>query len=105
MKNSEYFLKSFINALGVLIYTSAVAWLLFNNQTIFGQTSSFLMPLFVLLLLIISACLTGLLVLGKPVHLYLNGLKKAALVLLFSTLAWLVLFALAVVAILLLSHS
>jgi hypothetical protein len=102
MKKSEYLLKSLINALGVLIYTSAVAWMLFNGQTIFGKASSFLMPLFLLLLFIISASITSLLVLGKPIHLFLNGLKKEAFILLFTTLAWLAFFAVAVVIILLL---
>lgn len=104
MKKSEYILKSLINALSVLIYTSAVVWMLFNGQAIFGKASSFLMPLFILLLFIISASITSLLVLGKPIHLYLSGLKKEAFVLLFATLSWLVFFVI-VVAIALLSSN
>lgn len=102
MKKLDYFLKSFINAAGVLIYVSAVAWLGFNNQMVFGKPTDFLTPLFVLLLFVISASITGLLVLGKPIYLYLNGLKKEALTLLFATLAWLVLFLITVVVVLLL---
>jgi hypothetical protein len=102
MKKSDYLLKSFISAGGVLIYVSAVAWLGFNGQTIFGKQTDFLMPVFVLLLFVISASITGLLVLGKPIHLYLSGLKKEALTLLFATLAWLILFLIAVVIVLLL---
>ncbi|OGZ03865.1 MAG: hypothetical protein A2430_00930 [Candidatus Liptonbacteria bacterium RIFOXYC1_FULL_36_8] len=102
MKKSEYILKSFINALGVFVYTSAVSLLLFNGQIIFGKESSFLMPLFLLLLFIISASITGLLVLGKPIHLYLSNLKKEAFLFLFSTLAWLVFFIVIIVAVLLL---
>jgi len=102
MKKSEYILKSLINALGVLVYTSAVAWILFNGQNIFGKASSFLMPLFLLLLLIISASITGLLVLGKPVHLYLSGLKKEAFILLFATLFWLIFFGITIAIALLL---
>lgn len=101
MKKSDYFLKSFVNAAGVFVYVSAVAWLGFNNQRIFGRQADFLMPLFVLLLFVISASITGLLVLGKPIHLYLNGLKKEAFTLLFTTLAWLVLFLIALVVVLL----
>lgn len=96
MKKSDYFLKSLASAAGVFIYVSAVAWFLFNGQTIFGKASNFFMPLFLLLLLIISATITGLLVLGKPIHLYLNNLKKEAFILLSATLAWLILFAIAV---------
>jgi small-conductance mechanosensitive channel len=92
MKKSEYLLKSLINALGVLVYVSIVAFLIFNGEHIFDNKPSFLIPLFMLLLFIISASVTGLLVMGKPIHLYLSGLKKEAFILLFATLAWLVLF-------------
>ena len=102
MKKSDYFLKSLVNAAGVVLYTSAVAWLVFNGQKIFGRPANFLMPLFMLLLLIISASITGLLVLGKPIHLYLTGFKKEAFTLLFATLAWLVFFAVLTVSILVL---
>lgn len=102
MKKTKYNLRGFVSAVGVLVYVSAVAWLGFNNQRIFGKPVDFLMPLFVLLLFVISASITGLLVLGKPVHLYLNGQKKEAFILLFTTLAWLVIFLIAVVTLLLL---
>lgn len=102
MKKSEYFTKSLISAVGTFLYVAAVAWLGFNNQAIFGKTNNFLMPLFILLLFVISASVTGLLVLGRPIQLYLNGFKKEALVLLFSTLAWLILFLIGVVIVLLL---
>jgi small-conductance mechanosensitive channel len=92
MKKSEYILKSFINALGVLVYVSIVAFLIFNGEHIFDNKPSFLIPLFMLLLFIISASVTGLLVMGKPIHLYLSGLKKEAFILLFATLVWLALF-------------
>ena len=101
MKKSEYFLKSLVNAAGVFVYVSAIAWMLFSGEMIFGKASSFLMPLLLLLLFIVSASITGLLVLGKPIHLYLSGLKKEAFVLLFATLAWLVIFFIAVVVVLL----
>ena len=93
----DYVLKSFVNAAGVFIYISVIAWFGFNSQAIFGKQASFLIPLFMLLLFVISAAVTGLLVLGKPILLYLNGLKKEALVLLFTTLTWLVLFLMVVV--------
>ena len=92
MKKPGIVLKSFMNAAGVFIYVSAVAWLGFNSQTLFGKSNNFLGPLFALLLFIVSALVTGLLVLGKPVLLYLDGSKKEAFAMLFITLAWLVLF-------------
>ncbi len=102
MKKSDYFLKSLVNAAGVFVYVSAVAWILFDGQVIFGKASSFLMPLLLLLLFVVSASVTGLLVLGKPIHLYLSGLKKEAFTLLFATLGWLVVFFIAIVIVLLL---
>ena len=101
MKKSDFFLKSFLSAAGVFIYVSAVAWLGFNGQAIFGQQpDNFLMPVFMLLLFVVSASVTGLLVLGKPIHLYLNGSKREAIALLFTTLGWLVLFLAAVLSVL-----
>jgi len=102
MKKLDYVLKSFLSAAGVIIYVLAVALLLSNGQNIFGQgKDSLLIPMFMLLLFIVSASITGLLVLGKPIHLYFNNFKKEALVLLFSTLGWLVVFLITVIVILL----
>lgn len=97
MKKSDYLVKSFINAGGVLIYVSLVAWVLSHGQAVLGnKPDNFLMPVMMLLLLIISASITGFLVLGKPILMYWDGRKKEALVLLFSTLAWLAVFLAAV---------
>lgn len=105
MKRGDLVLRSFINAAATFVYVAAVAWFGFNSQAIFGkQQPTFLAPLFVLLLLVVSASITGLLVLGKPIHLYVSGLKKEAVVLFSSTLGWLVLFLLAVVGALLLQR-
>ena len=94
--------QEFLERRGVFIYVAAVAWLGFNSKTIFGKVEdNFLAPVFVLLLFVISASITGLLVLGKPIHLYFGGLKREAFILLFSTLGWLVLFLIAVVVVLL----
>lgn len=101
MKKYDYFIKSFLSALGVLIYVSFVAWLGFNGERIFGHPNTFLMPVFMLLLFVISACITGLLVLGKPVHLYLSGQKREALILLFTTLGGIIFLAFLVALILL----
>ena len=103
MKNSDYVLKGFINAAGVFVYVSLVAWFLFNGEGIFGEIESFLLPVMMLMLFVISASITGLLVLGKPIHLYVSGFKKEAFTLLFATLAWLILFLVAVVAVLVLA--
>lgn len=97
MKKTQLAWKSFLNAFGVLIYTSGVSWVLFNGERWFEQTPTFLIPLFMLLLLIVSASITGLLVLGKPIHLYMSGEKHSAFMLLFSTIAWLITFLIIVI--------
>ena len=101
MKPPTYILKSFLNALGTFAYVFAVAWSLFNGKGIFGEEESFLIPVFMLLLFVISASITGLLVLGKPIHLYMNNMKREAFTMLFATLGWLIVFALLVMVALL----
>ena len=97
MKKSNFYLKSFLCALGTFVYIALVAFLMFNGKNVFGDVSSFMIPVFMLLLLVISASITGLLVFGNPVRLYMDGHKKEAFTFLFSTLSWLILFAVGVV--------
>lgn len=103
MKKSEYIIKSLTHALGVVAYVSALALLMANTKSMTGESPALFIPVFMLLLFIISATVTSLLVLGKPISLYLNGFKREALILLFSTLGWLVFFLVGVGVVLLLS--
>ncbi|MCR4260932.1 MAG: hypothetical protein NUV96_01135 [Candidatus Colwellbacteria bacterium] len=80
-------------ASGVFVYVTAVSWLMYNISNIFGEVDSFLAPLFALLLLVISASITGTLVLGKPISLYLDHHKKESFLVFVSTLSFLFLFA------------
>ncbi|MBU0545958.1 hypothetical protein KKA13_01760 [Patescibacteria group bacterium] len=93
MKNMDYLWKSFLHAMGVFAYVSFVSWFLFNGEKFFGRASNFLMPLLLLLIFVISAVITGLLVLGKPVLLYWDGRKKDAIYFLSATLGWLIVLA------------
>ena len=88
---------SFVSAAGVFIYIAAISGLLSNTRHFNIPEPNFLIPIFMLLLFVISAATTGSLVLGKPLLMYIDGQKKEALKLLFCTLAWLVLFLLLVV--------
>ena len=88
MKN-KLVLRALLNSLGVLIYTSALAAFFFNANRLFGKEDNFLMPAVMMMLLVISAALTGALVLGKPILLYLNNQKSEALKLFGWTLGWL----------------
>lgn len=72
---------------------------MFNASRWFGEKDDFLAPVFALLLFVISATVTGLLVLGRPLALYLGGAKKEAFAFLSATLGWLAVFLVAVGAI------
>lgn len=100
MSKHKLLLHSFLSSLGVLIYISGVAWLMFNAERFFGKINSFTGPVAMLLLFIVSALVTGSLVLGRPILLYFNGSKKTALQLFFLTAAWLVIFTIVIFLIL-----
>lgn len=80
--------QSFGHAALVFAYVAGVAWMMFNGQRIFGDVKSFWMPLILLLLFVLSATITGALVLGKPIFLYLDGHKSEALKFFFYTIGW-----------------
>lgn len=103
MKNTSNLFKGFLSAAGVLVYVCVVGLLLFYAEDIFGKASpSFVIPMFMMLLFVVSALITGLLVLGMPIHLYLSGSKKEAFKLLFITLVWLAFFLILVALVLIL---
>ena len=81
-------LKSAVtNSIATALYIVLVAMFLFyagNNQ--FGGSQSVLIPIFMLMLFVFSAALTGTLILGKPVLLYLEGKKKEAVTMIAYTL-------------------
>lgn len=87
-------MRILLHALGhailVLLYTSGVAWILFNGQRIFGKVTTFWGPLALLMLFVVSATIVGSLVLGRPILLYLQGKKNDALKFFGYTVAWLV---------------
>jgi hypothetical protein len=86
--------QAFFLALGEGIYISLVALLMFSVEKLFGQKPDpvIIAPIAFLLLFVISASISGALILGKPLMLYLDGKKKEALWLFGFTLAWLFLF-------------
>jgi hypothetical protein len=86
--------QSFLFALGEGIYISLVALLMFGIGKWFGDKPDpkIIAPIFLLLLFVISASISGALILGKPITLYLDGKKKEAVQLFSAILAWLVVF-------------
>jgi hypothetical protein len=75
----------------VLVYISAVAWLMSNGEALFGEEESFLVPVAMLMLLVLSAAVMGLLVFGRPILMYLDGKKREAVTFLGYTLGWMTL--------------
>ncbi len=63
-----------------------------NAEKIISQINGVFGPVFFLLLFVLSAGVTGGLVLGGPIMKYLDGDKKGAIYLFCLTLAWLFLF-------------
>jgi len=86
MKNSQLINRAIINALGVLVYVYLVSLIMTNGDKIFGTTDHKpFAPIAFLLLFVLSALITGGLVLGKPILLFLDGLKKEGVKLLIYT--------------------
>ena len=100
MTKQKIITYAFLQSAGTFIYVALVAFLLFNGEKLFGGVADgFGMPMAMLLLFILSATITGSLVLGRPIHLYLSGDKKEAFQLLIATLAFLFLLTLLAFAI------
>lgn len=86
LKNGQLFKLAVLNSLGVLVYVFLVSLFMNNGSKIFGQADNKLLtPIIALMLFIVSALITGYLVLGKPIMLFLENEKKAGLKLLAYT--------------------
>ena len=86
MNYSQHAKNGVRNALGVIIYIVAIALFLNNAQRIFGpRQMGAVGVILVLLLFIISALITGSLVLWQPAKLLLDGKKQEAGAMLFAS--------------------
>ena len=86
---SNKVLHSLGHAVLVLIYISLVALVMTHGKTWFGETDTWMTPIAVLMLFVLSAAVTGTLVLGRPALLYMEGKKSEALEFLGWTIGWL----------------
>ena len=94
MSKNEIIKRGFMNALGVVAYTVAFAWIINCFHNWFGSAPiGWLGIALFLVLFIISACVTGALVLLSPVLLYMEGHKKDAMHLFAYTLVFLAILA------------
>jgi len=86
MKNSKLIMAATLDSLGVVVYIFLVSLIMNNGEKIFGSmANSAIAPVAFLLLFVFSALVTGGLILGRPIILYLDGQKKEGLKLLFYT--------------------
>lgn len=93
MEKSKLLKISLFNALGVLVYVCLVALLMFNAGGWVGRVNGPWGVAAFLLLFVVSALVTGLLVLGRPAMMYFNNAKAEAVKLLMYTVGWLVILA------------
>ncbi len=100
MNKSKIIFYSIADSLGVLAYIFLLVSFLNNAKNFFDKPPEILIGILMLMVFILSASVTGLLVLGRPIHLYFNGFKKEALALLSSTLACLFVFVVVILSIL-----
>jgi hypothetical protein len=78
-----------LHALCTAIYVSLVALFMQNGERIFGKMDNLFGPVAILLIFVLSAAVTGSLVLGRPILMYLDNRKAEALKMFFYTLGWL----------------
>jgi len=75
-----------INALLTTFYIILIGiFFYYASEVKLGKDNQFLAPIAMLLLFVSSAAITGYLVIGRPLQLYIDGKKKDALTLLFNT--------------------
>ena len=88
MAIKKLFLLSFLHALGLVLYVAAVVVILKNGGRIFGSMNDFFGPFVFLTLFVLSAAITGALVLARPVMLFLENKKADAVKMFLSTIGW-----------------
>jgi hypothetical protein len=93
--NQKHTIKyAILHAVGVAAYVAGVAGLITYSKNIFGETQSgILMGIAMLLLLVVSAAITGSLIFARPITWYLNGNKKESIKLALLTIAFIALIA------------
>jgi len=82
-----------INSFGVLVYVALIATLMHFIEKILGDTpDTIFAPIAVLLLFVTSAAITGYLVVGQPIMLFLEGKKAEAVKQFAYNIAFMILF-------------
>ncbi len=82
--------RAFIDAILTAVYIILIASFIFSLQSLAPKEDIILIPIAMLLLFVCSAAITGFLVFGKPIMLYLDGKKREAILLLGYTIVILI---------------
>lgn len=97
MSTNKILVRAFMDALGVAVYAVLFAWFVNNMGQLFGsQPDGWLAFALAIVLFIISASITGSLVLLKPILLYFDGERESAVKLFVYTLVFLAILALVI---------
>jgi hypothetical protein len=83
--------RSFLNALGTVAYITVVTQIIHHTEQFFSDVNQTLAPIAFLMLFVVSAAITGGLVLGKPALMYFNNQKMEAVKMFVYTIGWLAL--------------
>lgn len=97
--------QSFFFALGEGVYIFLVALLMRSAADLVPKDPSVLGPVLFLMLFVFSAAVSGALILGKPVLLYMEGKRREALEFFGFTMGWLFVFMIVVLAIVALGNN
>jgi len=90
---------SLFSALLTTGYVILVSLIFQNAEKIFGKMQGLIGPIAFLMLFVLSATITGALILGKPLLLYLDGKKKRAILLFGQTVLFLAIITIIILAI------
>ncbi len=82
--------RSLLNALGTAVYIALVAAFMTNAERFLGnKPDTIFAPILALTLFVLSASITGGLVVGKPLLMYLGNEKTEAVKMFLYTVGWL----------------
>lgn len=101
---AEVLKYSLINGLSTVLYVIIIVLSInFIGNTLSDKPETVLIPIVMLLLFVISAAITGMLVLGRPLIWYLNGDKSEALRLAISTIGVIIMIAIIILIIMIMA--
>jgi len=97
--NKKLVLYGLASALGEAVYVILVALFMRNANHYFGINPTIFAMAAFLMIFVLSAAVSGALILGKPILMYLEGKKKEAIKLFAITLGWMLILLIILLAI------